>query len=150
MVCLIQSYKKFARSQISWSQRLKDGASPPCPIPKKHDIQCIMKSVAVTLLKSSNFVFFQIWRSPQKEAMRNQIWQTWRSGYWTWSATFVVMLENSALLELDNDIKYFQDWLITSTLWCTQWQVSWQYTGGSYLIWCPITFFFFLVKLYLS
>ena len=81
--------------------------------------------------------------------MRNQIWQTWRSGYWMWSATYLVMMENSALLELENDTKNFQDGLITSRLWCTQWQVSWHYTGSSYLIWCLITFSF-LVQLYLT
>jgi len=148
MACLTQSHKKFARSQILWPQRLKDDASPPCPIPKKHDIQCIMNSVAVTLLKNSKYVFFQIWRGPQKEVMGHQIWQTWRSGYWTWSATYLVMMENSALLELENNIKNFQDCLITSTLWCTQWQVSWHYTGSSYLIWCPTPLFF--VQLYMS
>ena len=85
---------------------MKDGASPPCQMPKKHDIQWIMNTV--TLLKNSNFVFFQIWRGPQKEVMGHQIWQTWRSGYWTRSATYFLMKENSDLLELENGIKNFK------------------------------------------
>ena len=143
MACLTQSHKKFARSQISWSQRLNDGASHPCPISKKHEKCCC------NLAEKFNFVFFRIWRGPQKEVMGHKIWQIWRSGYWTWSATYLIMMENSALIEIVNDIKNFQDWLITSTLWCTQWQASWHYTGSSYLIWCPITFIF-LVQLYMS